>query len=361
MKNVTKILTVVTLCATLFGSVQRIDALGGNAALWPGDEANITAFPAQVNNHGFVQLSGVGTATEDHDGSVGMIFQKDATTWGFNYGSNDNWVSMMWGDGSMGVAVALESTTGTNEASDMSVSYGNTFDWGEIGVHYATVDNGDGDATLGLNYRTDWGFWLFDNTVASVSDLMADDLALHADFFTHMDAGGADVVYGWGFGYDGGAGTHAVLNTSAWDATANDNVGACTNDGVDHSEEGDAPDCSNAVASTNVVSMNQTATIGVEANMTDWATLRVGYNWSHSLACDNGDVANADGSALVANDDCGENMGGFAWGLGFNWGGLTADFTVDSGLLLDPVGTITGNNDAAGGLTSSAITLTYSF
>ena len=48
MKNVTKILTVVTLCATLFGSAQRIGALGGNAALWPGDEANIAAFPAQV-------------------------------------------------------------------------------------------------------------------------------------------------------------------------------------------------------------------------------------------------------------------------------------------------------------------------
>jgi hypothetical protein len=295
MKNVTKILTVVTLCATLFGSAQRIDALGGNAALWPGDEANIAAFPAQVNNHGYVQLSGVGTAGEDNTGGVGMVFQNDATTWGFNYGDNDDWVSMSWGDGSMGVSVALENTTGADasgDASDMSVSYGNSFDWGEIGVHYATTDNGDGDATLGFDYRTDWGFWLFDNTVAHVGDLMADDLAIDADFFTHMDAGGADVVYGWGFAYDGADGA---------------------------------------------TTLSQSATVGVEANMTDWATLRAGYNWTHEVACDS------------ADDSCGANTSGFAWGLGFNWGGLTADYTVDSGLLLDPVGTITGNNDAAGG------------
>ena len=62
-----------------------------------------------------------------------------------------------------------------------------------------------------------------------------------------------------------------------------------------------------------------------------------------------------------ADDSCGANTSGFAWGLGFNWGGLTADYTVDSGLLLDPVGTITGNNDDGGGLTAQAITLTYSF
>ena len=74
MKNVTKILTAVTLCAALFASQQRIDALGGNAALWPGDEANIAAFPAQVNNHSYVQLSGVGTGDDD-DARSEMFFE----------------------------------------------------------------------------------------------------------------------------------------------------------------------------------------------------------------------------------------------------------------------------------------------
>ena len=82
MKNVTKILTVVTLCATLFGSAQRIGALGGNAALWPGDEANIAAFPAQVNNHAYLQLTGVGADTNadldgEQGGSASLLFQKE--------------------------------------------------------------------------------------------------------------------------------------------------------------------------------------------------------------------------------------------------------------------------------------------
>ena len=301
MKNVTKILTVVTLCATLFGSAQRIGALGGNAALWPGDEANIAAFPAQVNNHAYLQIDGVGA--DDDMENTSLLFQKDGTTWGFNYGSGD-WVNMHWGDGSMGVSVGFSNSdngAGTT-SSDMSVAYGNTFDWGELGVKYWTVNDGD-DTDLSINYRTDFGFWLFDNTVVSVSNVMCEDcdMAISADFFSHMDVGGADLVYAWGVD-QGGANAE----------------------------------------------LTQTATVGIEANMTDWATLRAGYEWAYQLSGDDEVVGN------LATD-------GFTYGLGFNWGGLTADFTVNSALLLDPVGTITGNNDAAGGLTTDTITLTYSF
>jgi len=127
------------------------------------------------------------------------------------------------------------------------------------------------------------------------------DMAISADFFSHMDVGGADLVYAWGIDQGG----------------------------------------SNA-------ELTQTATVGIEANMTDWATLRAGYNWAYQLSGDDEVVGN------LATD-------GFTYGLGFNWGGLTADFTVNSALLLDPVGTITGNNDDGGGLTTDTITLTYSF
>ena len=119
--------------------------------------------------------------------------------------------------------------------------------------------------------------------------------------FSHMDAGGADVMFAWGMDYDGG-----------------------DTGGID-----------------------QTAAIGVEANMTDWATLRAGYNWTYGLTCEATDCTNG------AVDDS------FSWGLGFNWGGLTADMTVTSGLFQDPVGAVTGYDD--GGLTSSAVTLTYNF
>jgi len=338
MKNVTKILTAAVLCAALFASTQRINALGGNAALWPGDEANIAAFPAQVNNHSFLQFSGVGNDTDGTTGAASLLIQNDGTAWGFNYGQNDNWVNMNWGNGSMGVQIGMESTTSADaantdgaEASDISVSWGGIYDFGEFGVHYATTDNGDGDATLGLNWRDDFGFWLFDDTVVSVGDLMADDLAFGGDFFTHMDAGGADVVFGWGVDYNGAAGT-------------------ASNDGPD-----DTADTADDVAAVDIYTFKQTATIGVEANMTDWATLRAGYNWSHALACDNGEAG---------DDSCGNNWSGFAWGLGFNWGGLTADYTVSSGIFQDPIGTITGqslNAATSSGLTDTSVTLTYSF
>ena len=302
MKNVTKILTVVTLCATLFGSAQRIGALGGNAALWPGDEANIAAFPAQVNNHAYLQLTGVGADTDSEHAS--LLFQKDATTWGFNYGSGD-WVNMHYGDGSMGLTVGFSNNDdgmGTT-SSDMSVAYGNTFDWGEIGVKYYTENDG-GDTRMNLNYRTDFGFWLFDNTVVSVEDLVCDlesgadcDMHIKADFWTAMDVGGADLVYAWGVRQGG---PNAELT--------------------------------------------QTSTLGVEANMTDWATLRAGMNWWYQLSGDDevvGEIANV-----------------FTYGLGFNWGGMTADFYFNASKLLDPVGTITGYG---GALTEDTITLTYSF
>ena len=61
MKNVKVILTGVALCATLFAANQRINALGGDSGFWPGDKDNINTFPATVNDHGFVEVDGVGS------------------------------------------------------------------------------------------------------------------------------------------------------------------------------------------------------------------------------------------------------------------------------------------------------------
>jgi len=371
MKNVTKILTAAVLCAALFASTQRTDALGGNAAFWPGDEANIAAFPAQINNHSFLQLTGIGTSdltdddtdnpTTDDGGTVSLLINKDGTAWGFNYGAGD-WANMSWGNGDMGFTIGMQSSTqqeaetstaytscdcaaatdavacaaatdaasctaGTGvpvnttttdveqsgaDASDLSIAWGGSFDGiGEFGIilgmpgdddDISTTDFDESAMTLGVNWRKDCGFWIFDNSVVNVADLMADDLAFSADMFSHMDAGGADVMFAWGVDYNGADG------------------GGIT----------------------------QTAAIGVEANMTDWATLRAGYKWTHELTCD-------------GTDDCGNNTGGLDWGLGFNWGGLIADMSVTSDLFQDPIGAITGNNHDGGGLTDSRVTLTYSF
>ena len=380
MKNVNKILTVVVLCAAMFASEERTSTLGG-AQFWPGDESNIANFPAQANNHSFVQIDGVGTAAAIEDdpdtaedetaaacedcGNASILFQKDGTTWGFNYGSDD-WVNMTWGDGNQGVSFGLanysNNLTGDAlmEKAGYSLGYGNTFGFGELGVRYTDLDDGS-DATLDVYMKRDSGWFIFDNTYIAATNLTG-DMNLRADFFSHMDAGGADVVYGWG---------------------------------ID-------------MSMAEVGYMHQTATIGVEANMTDWATLRAGYTWTHVLSADDTpqvgtaatdlvgtaqvgtalvgtamvgtamvgtdavvddpNTADVDETAAASDDyaaamiaSTGVSDGAFSWGLGFNWGGLTADFKVSSSLLLDPIGTVTGNNDDAGGLTDTGITLTYSF
>jgi len=405
MKNVTKILTAAVLCAAIFASDQRIEALGGNAAMWPGDEANIGAFPAQMNNHSFLQITGVGQTTDaveddaatvgtdetvdaawDEDAGVSILMNRDGTTWGFNYGANNDWVNMSWGNGDMGVVVGMEKAdqqpcwddpdTTEDESlddcdySDMSVSWGGSFgDIGEFGIHLVmpgddddaeTLDVDESAMTLGLDWRKDCGFWIFDNSVIHADDLM-DDFSFDYTMWSAMDAGGADVAFGWGVGYDGGSsvdGWTAVTgepNTSVWVEDGTTGLGTC--DGAGSFAESA---CDNSVeevigvTTADVVTFKQTATIGVEANMTDWATLRAGYNWTYDLACDFGDT---DG---VANDSCGGSTSELAFGLGFNWGGLTADLGINSGIFQDPVSTLTGQDDGAD-LTNGTLTLTYSF
>jgi len=133
MKNVTKILTAAILCAALFASTQRTDALGGNPAFWPGDEANIVAFPAQMNNHAYVQLTGVGGDSN----SAALLWNNEGTTWGFDWNSgSDDWFNMKWGNGDMGVAVGILSNDdgNGNTVSGHNLGWGKAFSWGEIGV-----------------------------------------------------------------------------------------------------------------------------------------------------------------------------------------------------------------------------------
>ena len=93
--------------------------------------------------------------------------------------------------------------------------------------------------------------------------------------------------------------------------------------------------------------LTQTATLGVEANMTDWATLRAGYNWAYQISGD--------------DDFVGVGVSDFSYGLGFNWGGLTADMSISEDVLQDPVSYMTGFNGDDNTLTNAGVTLTYSF
>ena len=330
MKNVTKILTAVVLCAALFASDQRISALGGNAALWPGDEANIPAFPGSINDHAMVQVSGVGWTLGDWDNdpvtadtyaegqeSASILFDKDGTSWGFTYDNDGlNWFNMMYGNGDMGLTismVSLDDDAGT-EASGFGLGWGQTMGFGDVGVNYASYEVGGVDlSTIAVNWRGDLGFWVFDSMTAGfqMADV-GDDSAtmLNATAFTHMDAGGADVLFAMG-----------VENYS-------DEVGG-VDDGYMHLQN----------------------TVAVEANMTDWATFRLGATYAYQLSGENdwtgpgGDLAD-DGWSLST-------------GLGFNWGGLSADYTIAQSFFNDPVSHITGYD--GDNLTEQGVTLTYKF
>ena len=171
MKNVKVILIGVALCATIFATNQRINALGGDSGFWPGDVDNINTFPSSVNDHGFVEISGVGSADGDDDGDVAdtgditaTIVWGDATKWGFKYneGDGDTWFNIMWGSGDMGINASLISST-TNAAAEgvtgFTFGYGQNFSWGDLGVSLSSV----GDATdYSVNWRGDLGFWAFD-------------------------------------------------------------------------------------------------------------------------------------------------------------------------------------------------------
>jgi len=350
MKNVTKILTAVTLCAALFASDQRIAALGGNAAFWPGDDANTAAFPAQLNNHSHVQLTGVGA---DGDQSASILWNDGGTTWGFSYNnSNHDWFDMSWGNGDMGVNVGMVNWSDGEDVDEQTrtghrLGWGKAFSFGELGVtmtatdwktndscdcsdaadpaacatataadqslstcttaggsHTAASDSDNSDMSINLSRACD--FWAFDTMVASyTTDTEGDADAvtnISVDMVSHMNAGAADVVWAMGLDMD--------------------------DDGTDDG-------ASNSMKST----------LAVEANMTDWATLRAGATYAYNLSSD---------------DDSTGNAFGWNWGLGFNWGDFTADYTINDNIFQDPISTITGNDHNAA-LTDQSITFTYSF
>ena len=308
MKNVTKILTAAVLCAALFASTQRTNALGSNPAFWPGDEANIAAFPAQINNHAHAQFSSVNDADNVN---TDLVFNHNGTAWsfGFTEGDGDTWFDLGWGKNGMGINVKMVSSDNGSdvtpvEASGNLLSYGNTFDWGELGVHYASGD-GVGIEGITANYRKACGFWVFNDMVASLG--MPDDgaMTLTADWFTHWDASGADVMLAMGIDY-----------ADSDDAGANGHI-------------------------------KQTAAVGVEANLTDWATFRAGLNWEWQLSGDSEDTGSNE-----------EDAEGWNMGLGFNWGGFNVDFDMGDLFFADPMGHFTGfANDG----TFGKCTLTYNF
>ena len=340
MKNVKVILISAVLCTAIFAN-QRIAALGGDAGFWSGDRANDASFPATINDHSFVEFDSVGNQTWDDDagddgegawvdnaGIDASILWGDATKWGFNFNQNDDntWFSIAWGNGDMGLNVSYLNNdngndVGTDDVTGFMVGYGQNFDWGELGVGFNSVED---YSSYWANWRGDLDAWVFDSAKASLTstDDGADHttMALGFDMFTHLDAGGADVLFGLGVDY------------------VTDDMGD---------------------VSTSAMTL-PSATIAVEAALTDWATVRGFANHTYVFSCDGYSGCNDDGSQTSSL-----NSTDYGFGLGFDWGQLNVDISIGEGLFTNPVAVMTGNSMDAGSTNRLAgyagATLSYTF
>jgi len=303
MKNVKKLLIFATISTFVFASWTRTNALGGNAGYWADDYANISAFPADVNNHNVAYTNG-----DDFT----SIFSVDGTTWGFRGGTDDDVANVMWGNGAMGATVSLamtpESDDGSTEAkTSLSAGFGMPLAGMDFG---ATYESG---GTIGFNLRRAQDVWIWDNMLVGFSmtpentdDGIESDMQLGLSCYSNQSyASGTNGLFALGFNYG---------------------------------KTGDAD-----------AAMGITWTFAVESAMTDWATLRVGYSHGYDFSSGGTDNDCMDDSG-VAIADC-STSGGLTMGLGFNYGSFNLDMSVTNydAMLNNPVHYIAGRNATAVG------------
>jgi hypothetical protein len=360
MTKSAKITTIalIGMFTVLSASDQRIASLGGNAGFWPGDDANIYAFPATLNNFNIAQVSGVGAGSTDHAASV---LWGDGTKWGFSIDQESGKGDMMnlaWGNGSMGLIVGLSSTASddggspatTTSSMGLDISFGMNQSFGELGVGFSTgsYDNGgDGDqpSSMGLwaNVRRDQALWLFDKMLiefeygsSNSSDGMnasADaqtNMGLSVSSFTHLNiAEGTTALVASGFGY------YSISNL-LYSTDLSYSVIAF-------------PGC----------------TFAVESAMTDWATVRAGvthtYYLLETVSTPGGDITYRGGAHEWdwSNGETSDNSTSWSFGLGFNYGSFNLDLDVTESLYTNPVQHMVGY--AGLGEANATATMTYTW
>ena len=315
MKTIKNTIVLLMIGGLLFSSTERVNALGGNAAFWPEDEANISVFPQAVNNFNLANTDG-----EDFYVSWG-----DDMKFGFSGGTSSDLVNLSWGMNNMGLNFGLNMTPeveavecaaddsdcveveGVEGVSIINTQFGMTLDGvGDVGVHFMNStmhDHGDhfdyeDGMTLGLTLRRAQELWVFSHALVNFNYEAPTDedavMNLGADLFTHLDiAENTTGLFAMGFGY--------------------------TNEG----EDGDIH--------------FPKMTFAVESAWTDWATVRAGFTKDWSLT-------NTSSAGVTPN-----------FGLGFNYGSFVLDMSVGSDIFTNPVQKVTGFDS----LNASSFNLTY--
>ncbi|MBC8197387.1 MAG: hypothetical protein H8E60_05830 [Candidatus Marinimicrobia bacterium] len=280
MRIVKNIIMLLMLVGVVLASQERVDALGGNAAFWSDDEANIGIFPQKINNFNLAVT----------DGSDFYVSWGDDMKFGFSGGSATDFLNLSWGMNNMGLNFglnmipAVEADTAGLGAEDavnvINASFGMDMDFGDVGVHF---NNEDG-TNIGAAFRRSQDLWLFSNALVTfvmespeVGDAV---MSLGADLYTHLDiAENTTGLFALGFGY---------TNSGDGDITF------------------------------------PAMTFAVESAWTDWATVRAGFtkDWSLTNTVSDGVMP--------------------SFGLGFNKGSFVLDMNVGTDLFTNPVQKVTG-------------------
>jgi len=287
----------------------------GGAGFWADDYANIGAFPASVNNHNVAWTNG---------NDFTSVWNADGTTWGFAGGTGDDMANVWWGNGTYGVNFGLgmtpEKKIADGDAMDADADTGINIGFGmplagmDFGFTYGMGGDNYGGGAVGVNLRRAQSIWLFENILV--------------DFDMGMEDTDTDAPATMGLGVD-------AYTTTSYDSGINSLFGL----GFNYGSVGDADP-----------TMGIVWNFAVESEMTDWATLRIGYSHNYDFATGDADVEYSDGGTPDdATDDIMQN-GGLVVGLGFNYGSFNLDMNVgDYGSLFNnPVQYVTGRNDELG-------------
>ena len=280
MKNVTRIMMIMAMGAMVFAGSQRTSNLGGTQ-YWADDWDYVSIFPQAINDHANVAWYN-GTDFTAYCGEGSKV-------WGLSLsGDNGNNLIDMNLGLSNGLGIAFSMDMDDDDATDdaMEIAVGKNLAFGNFAFHY-NVTAGDMAFALAKNQSLLW----FDNMFAALG-LFAESaeglddgyMAFGADFYKNADGN----LFALGFDFDD------------------------ISDGADVDGHFDF-----------------SWTYAHEAQLFDWATLRVGYSKSYDLMNSMGTV------------------GGFTAGVGMTWGGFGLDVTVNdlTAIAANPLHYATGRND----------------
>lgn len=384
MKTVKNTIMLIMITGLSIASDQRVAALGGNVGFLPDDDQSYMMFPTAINDLDYVQVSGAGTG----NGSVGIVWGEE-TTWGFSFdGAGDlegnDMMNLLWGNGTFGISLGIGSSqynSGLENANDLTsfgvnAGFGMNMGFGEIGVNLMNNSSNDGDDStndptnmnINFNLRRDMNLWLFDKMLVNFSymdgsnntptmssrmetlnflgmemEVEVDDwntegsyvsknsMGLDLNLFTSLNVSeNVNGIFALGLGFNSGKQSDYVEVTGP----VMDEYGYETGETevVDYTDEG-------SIERDITIITLPSATVGVEADVTDWAAVRFGMNHSYVVSGSNGDV-----TWRGATDFEGNSNFGWAFGLGFDYGSFTLDMVVEEALFNNPVHYVTGRN-----------------